>query len=279
MAQATDRSLGSHDLTSSVYWDRKWTGRRQGLVRNFFKRRTQNSNDRAQPLYDLIAWHIDDSDRRPAKVLEIGCAPGTILEKIQRLRPDNDFSGVDYAEQGLTEAQQRFVTQDINARLHLADLRQFEPAEKYNLVFSCGLLEHFTDPGSIIQHHARLGMAGGRVLITVPDYSSALQQWFMQQLDPESLREHNLTIMQPKALESLMCSAGLLEVEVGCIGIGSIRAKRRSPGLRTFLLRIAAFAGNELLHRAPTNWGWPLVIWASGRIPENGDQSTTMATS
>ena len=72
----------------------------------------------------------------------------------------------------------------------------------FDLVFSCGLIEHFEDPSEMIEAHIQLLAPGGTAVIAIPNYSGIyrrLQEW----CDPENLKIHNLQIMNEVSLLAL----------------------------------------------------------------------------
>ena len=145
------------------------------------------------------------------RYVEIGCAPGKILSWVGR-EVGAPVHGIDYSPTG-TEAARwlcRGLGIDADIRCEDASLTTF-PARSFDLVFSCGLVEHFEDPAPMVAAHVDLVAPGGVALIAVPNYSGLylkLQSW----CDPANLEIHNLRIMNAAAMREL--AAGLPGVAV-----------------------------------------------------------------
>jgi len=264
---STKKSALQQDLTTPQYWDRQWTTTeivdRQEPVEKRKRKRA-----RTQPFLSLMAQALDQRFGNVAKVLEVGCAPGYLLSEFAGLRPNDRLSGVDFTTEGLDFSRQLFREQQIQATLHQADVRDFSPESLYDLVYSCGLIEHFTEPESILSHHVRLCKPGGIVAVSIPNYSSQVQKWFMRQLDPESLVTHNLSMMNTEALQRLMVDVGLQKVRAGGVGTATLRSRVEGTGPTKIFLRRVAQAWNLTNQLLPQISGWHSTLWAMGQVPE-----------
>src|SRR3990172_6871406 len=189
----TGASTLEEDLTSSQYWDDEW------CIENEIAQE-EGTRVRRHPLPTLMARLLTDRGAGPTDILEMGCAPGTILSELCALRPDDRFHGVDFSPLGLRQTKRFLAGRKVRATLHESDVRNFEPGLRYGLVYSCGLIEHFTEPAEIVKHHVRLCAPGGMVVVSVPNYGGRLQRWIIRHLDPEALAVHNLQIMKVEAL-------------------------------------------------------------------------------
>lgn len=136
-------------------------------------------------------------------VLEIGCAPGKILAWAATVLKAQ-VSGLDYSESGINTSKELFSKLGISGDLRCENVLETSFAEgSFDFVFSCGVIEHFNNPEKIVDIHVKLLKPGGKALITIPNYGGIygrLQQYF----DPENLALHNLEIMTPTALKSLV---------------------------------------------------------------------------
>ncbi len=266
------KSTMQKDLTTPRYWDRQWTTAgivgRQEPVEQRKKKRAQT-----QPFLALMSQALEQRDCDAAEVLEVGCAPGYLLADFAGMRPNDRLSGVDFTTEGLDFTRQLFEEQKLEAALHQADVRKFYPKTAYDLVFSCGLIEHFTEPESILSHHVRLCKPGGIVAVSIPNYSGKVQEWFMRRLDPESLVAHNLSMMNLETLQSLMLSVGLLEVRVGGVGTATLRSRVQGKGPTKKFLRRVAQAWNLTNKLVPQISGWHSTLWAMGLVPEEKEDT------
>jgi SAM-dependent methyltransferase len=137
---------------------------------------------------------------------EIGCAPGKTLTWVAR-EIQTAVSGIDYSPTGVDTARWLCNGLGVQADIRCEDAMNssFEDGV-FDLVFSCGLIEHFEDPAPMVAAHVRLLAPGGTALIAVPNYSGIylkLQAW----CDPANLAIHNLGIMNVQAMRALAPAA------------------------------------------------------------------------
>lgn len=88
------------------------------------------------------------------------------------------------------------------------DLFNYRPEKQYDLVLSCGLIEHFNDTADIIHRHIAFLKPGGTLFITLPNFK-ALNGWFQKQFDRDNYEKHNIGCMDPELLKKICEDAGL----------------------------------------------------------------------
>ena len=93
-----------------------------------------------------------------------------------------------------------------------ADLFKYQSEEKYDLVVSNGLIEHFLDTKEIIQKHVEQLSPRGTLLITLPNFKS-LNGWFQKRFDKENYDKHNIACMDLELLKNVCQALGLKNVE------------------------------------------------------------------
>lgn len=250
--------MDGDELTTPGSWDRLWSdrGRKAGV----------RSRLRTQTAWINLLGRLIDSSPAGADVLELGCAPGAMIEQLHALRPDRQYRGIDIAEDGLKIARERLSAQEISADLSLGDIRDavIPPTD---LVMSFGLVEHFTSPSDALRNHRRFVKSGGHVAVTVPNYAHPVVVKAMRWFSPETLATHNLAIMSVPALHRAMSDAGLTEIEVGESGGATLPNSRPRPGPLGTAYRTTARAwklGTTLL---PEGRPWSSSLWAVGRVP------------
>ncbi|ATP58086.1 methyltransferase type 12 [Pedobacter ginsengisoli] len=114
------------------------------------------------------------------------------------------------------------------------DLFNYTSAQQYDLVLSCGLIEHFNDTADIINRHINFVKPGGTLFITLPNFR-ALNGWFQKNFDRENYDKHNIDCMDPKLLESICKQAGLNIVQSRYYGHFSLwleNEQQKSAGVR-----------------------------------------------
>jgi SAM-dependent methyltransferase len=150
-------------------------------------------------------------DNQSKKAIELGCYPGRYLLELGRL--GFSVSGID------VEPKAKLLLPGWLKRNNVAvddiyegDCTNMFTEQKFDLVCSFGLIEHFTPIEPILDIHLRLVSDGGILVITVPNFAGTLQRLFHTACDRQNLSEHNLAAMSPQrwfssrqALEVLFC--------------------------------------------------------------------------
>ena len=116
------------------------------------------------------------------------------------------------------------------------DLFNYEPAQQYDLVLSCGLIEHFNDTEDIIRRHISFLKPGGTLFITLPNFK-AVNGWFQKNFDKENYDKHNINCMDPKLLKQIVEKEGLKVLNASYFGKFSIwleNEQEKSTGVRLF---------------------------------------------
>lgn len=254
------------DLTTANYWDQTWTTQTPHAPRLLerFRRAIHWKFDR------MLCRLVDAIGKPEADILELGCAPGTILERVHQLRPGHRLHGIDFSADGCRMAQERFAAAGMTVTLHQGDVRTLTPPRRYDLVLSCGFIEHFTDPVEILRCHIRFATPGGLVAVTVPNFAAPVVRFFLRHFNAEMLATHNFAIMSSEALTAALRAAGLHQVVVGRDGGSQLVSDVSRPGLAGRVYRRAAQGWNVLM--APVPGGlWQSNLWGLGRVPaQNG---------
>ena len=160
---------------------------------------------------DILAGLIKQKGIKNA--IELGGFPGyysIYLKKYQGL----DTTLFDYyIHEGLIKellAKNGLKEGDIN--IIESDLFTYTPEEKYDLVTSFGLIEHFSDTASIIKTHLQFLKPGGTLFITLPNFTG-VNGWVQKSFDKENYDKHYINCMNPAFLAETCRQLGLKEVE------------------------------------------------------------------
>ena len=92
------------------------------------------------------------------------------------------------------------------------DLFTYQPQQKYDLVLSCGLIEHFKDTKDIIAKHVPFLNEAGILLITLPNFKG-VNGWVQKNFDQYNFDKHHLECMNPVFLAQIAKDLGLKNVE------------------------------------------------------------------
>ncbi len=119
-------------------------------------------------ILSVFAAHTPLNSR--PRIIECGGGNSCFFAKIYEALAPELYTVLDNNALGL----EKFLAENQKHRDHIsivdADLLAYEPEEKYDIVFSAGLIEHFDEDGTakMIRAHFRLAREGGLVVIGFP---------------------------------------------------------------------------------------------------------------
>ena len=175
---------GNHPgLTSSRYWDAE---RRPGSF--------EPSPDKHMEPYLKDILPMNDQ----WTCLEIGVMPGNMLLWFARTFHYRPY-GIDFS-QYTNELEGSFQELGYDATFYQEDFVRWHPDQKFNVVYSCGFIEHFKDYQAIVLKHWTLVKEGGFLIISTPALTP-IQRGVRKLLYTEEhyermLRAHNLEAMK-----------------------------------------------------------------------------------
>ena len=134
------------------------------------------------------------------------------------------------------------------------DLFKYQPEQSYDLVLSCGLIEHFVDTTDIIKRHIGFLKPGGSLFITLPNFKS-VNGWFQKRFDPENYKIHNIDCMDPELLSRICKEEGLEVIRAGYYGNFSIwlEDEQRKPVLVRLFKKLVWTTGKVFSKIVPFN--------------------------
>jgi SAM-dependent methyltransferase len=187
--------------------------------------------------------------------IELGGFPGyyaVFLKKYFRL----DVTLLDYfVHQPITnDLLQTNGLQESDVQIVETDLFNYKPEQQYDLVLSCGLIEHFNDTTDIINRHIAFVKPGGTLFITLPNFK-ALNGWLQKEFDRENYDKHNISCMDPAFLASICQKAGLQVIQSRYFGNFSLwlEDEKQKPAAVRLLKSSLWIAGKILTKLVPFN--------------------------
>lgn len=179
-------------LTDCEHWQKRFCGRNEGASLAAPSLRTY-CNYR---LDQIFSQHI--VPRNDLSILEVGCAYSTWALYFQS-RFAARYYGIDLLEEGAAVARLclEHVGQDPNQVWTGDFLSEACPARmsEYDVVYSCGLIEHFSEPGNILKCLYSSVKPGG-ILITIVPNLEGLFGFAVRWLFPALWRSH--IVISPK---------------------------------------------------------------------------------
>lgn len=205
----------SNALTNRDYWNEwHWTRVSTPMapvrrLRRLLRRLKRGHESHAMLVYwRLVEAHLPDE----GSIVELGCAPGRVLLDLcgrTGLRP----FGVDSNEYGYRRTLEHFKQEGGDpSGIMYADFTDPEfrrlHANRFDVVWSAGVIEHFRNPRDIIGYHVELLRPGGTLVVSIPNFHGIMHPCHAA-FAPEILAVHNLDIMRRPAFEALFAGQGL----------------------------------------------------------------------
>jgi len=192
-------------LTDRSYWDETWE--------SVTLPRPVDLSDRSIKNHATLKFHryfsgiLESSSRHNETIVEIGCAQSKWLAYFSQVH-NLAVCGVDYSELGCARARELLARANCQGEIVQADM--FDPPanlrEKFDIVLSMGLVEHFPNTSSALRAIADFVKPGGLVITLIPNMTGILG--FAQRcLDLEVYEKH--VPLDRDALAAAHCASGL----------------------------------------------------------------------
>ncbi len=141
-------------------------------IHGYSEREAARLSDQANTLSELL--HYDTIFPAGSRVLEAGCGTGAQTLHIALRNPDTAFISVDVQESSLERAQALSLMSGItNVVFKKADIFSLPfPAEYFDHVFVCFVLEHIDDPVRALTALKLVLKRGGSVTVIEGDHGS-----------------------------------------------------------------------------------------------------------
>jgi ubiquinone/menaquinone biosynthesis C-methylase UbiE len=134
--------------------------------------------DFGRKTYNFKFISILKDDIKVDSFCELGCGSSSLLAQISQSA--KKVVGIDYSDQALAISQKLFDKKNIkNVEFVMDNCLDLKIEEKFDTVWSQGLIEHFDDPAKIIKEHLKITKQGGTTAISVPCKYSYMHLWYV----------------------------------------------------------------------------------------------------
>jgi 2-polyprenyl-6-hydroxyphenyl methylase/3-demethylubiquinone-9 3-methyltransferase len=179
------------------------------------------------------------------QALEIGGAPGSYLAYIARTF-GYQAHAIDSSPVGCRKLEENFRLLEIPVSVYCRDVLQGDVSDlpRFDLVYSLGLIEHFSDPLPMIHKHVELTKPGGLIVLGLPNFLG-ISRPILRLTRPETFTTHNLRTMDLRTWARFERAIGLEVVFRGYVGGWEPRIyamRRRGTRSRVMNLPINAAA-------------------------------------
>jgi len=180
---------------------------------------------------------------RGGRAIEIGCGSSAWLPYFAKALGMR-VTGVDYTREGIEGAQRMLDASHVTGELIFDDIFHAAPGlrARFDVVFSLGVVEHFSDPADVLAVFAGLARPGGMIVTWAPNTRGAVVSLSCR-LNPE-LRDFYAPMSLPD-LVAWQRDLGLEIVEARHVQLFDLTLVnlRRLPGWsRAWLMRAARLA-------------------------------------
>lgn len=189
-------------LTTPEHWDRSWGKAEYHTI---------DMNINFKELFQYL------KDKNYRNVIELGCGGSGSNLYFFHKRLGYDLYDIDITTEGLNYLRDNLKKAGITAKVWKEDILSDDFTNQYNLSFdvsfSSGLIEHFTDKDSlkVIKTHFDIIRDGGVAIIMVPN-GNILRKITGLMFSPfDTFRRHNLKIMKINNLKRLLEQFGRTE--------------------------------------------------------------------
>jgi SAM-dependent methyltransferase len=205
-----DFDLGDGRLTEKAHWENRWE---RIKAPKEIRRDTKHAvNSELIKIFDTYL-----PQQTGLTALEIGGAPGQFLAYFTK-----QFGylphAIDYSTIGCEKMREAFGVVNLDVTIYHRDIfSDLSDLPRFDIVFSMGFIEHFSDLDSIVGKHLELLKKQGILLLGVPNYRG-ISQVVLKRLAPQKLSMHNLETMDIKRWGSFEKKHGLETIFKAYIG-------------------------------------------------------------
>jgi 2-polyprenyl-3-methyl-5-hydroxy-6-metoxy-1,4-benzoquinol methylase len=156
------------DKAGEAYWTSTWE--KSALPPAIDPYNRARGNFVVRHFHSLFSELFSDCDAHGASLLEIGCARSVWLPYFAK-QFGFKVSGIDYSEVGCQQAEATLQREGVTGEIICADF--YSPPssfiERFDIVVSFGVAEHFTDTSQCIAAFAKFLKTGGRMITIIPN--------------------------------------------------------------------------------------------------------------
>ena len=171
-------------VTDESYWDGVWSPAQSSLS-------TLSSSDFYYGKNGLFAKLIHErlGSLKGSRILELGGGGENKRLLSMKKWMDADVTALDFSDEGLKVVKELFDINQCSGHFLNADICSWVPDQQYDTVVHWGVLEHFIDPGPMLEKSYCALKNNGRLLFSMPNMEAVgAQLW--KNWCPENWSKH-----------------------------------------------------------------------------------------
>jgi len=180
--------LENKNFIEKQYWETRWDKvRLPAEIKNY----ASNSLNR-----ELVCRFHEHLPRKEGlSILEIGGAPGQWLAYFAK-KFRYSVHAIDYSSTGCDKMRENFNLLNLDATIYNRDIFTDDLSDllRFDIVYSMGFIEHFSDLDPVIEKHFDLLKDSGILMLGVPNFLG-INGWVLRRIAPRTLSMHNLLSM------------------------------------------------------------------------------------
>ncbi|MFA5479643.1 MAG: class I SAM-dependent methyltransferase [Candidatus Muiribacteriota bacterium] len=157
---------------------------------NIWKQKNIDMLDENEPLNKFIINYLKKIPAENKKIIEAGCANSRWVKFLT----ENGFevSGIDYSEEGIKNLKIYCDKNRIKCNLYLKDIFDDIPflKEKFDVLISFGLVEHFEDYSEVIQKLSCFLKKDGIIITVIPNLKNSIYYKIQKLSEKNILKKH-----------------------------------------------------------------------------------------
>jgi SAM-dependent methyltransferase len=160
--------------------------------------------------------------------IEIGCSPGGYLTLFGEL--GYTLHGVDFDPRIATELPAWLAQRGFKpGKFTVADYTTHDFGMLFDVVYSLGFIEHFTNWVDIIGRHAELVQPNGYLVVGAPNYAGIVQRVLHKLFEERNYKTHVTASMNPEVWRVILQHAGFEIIRAGPLGSFDIWTRGDEP--------------------------------------------------
>lgn len=236
----------NQDQAGQKYWNQTWDATPLPALWPVDSQKIGSNVERSLFSYISNAFAKHGLVNQNKLLVEVGCARSAVLPLFAK-RLGFQVSGIDYSPNGCEQTRLMLKREEVQGEIYCCDIFSIpdDLVERFDVVVSFGLIEHFSDTTAIVAALSRLIRPGGIIFTNVPNMHG--MTGFAQKIMDKGVYDIHVPLTA-KAVREAHEQAGLntvscdyfLSTNFGVINLNSIRVYSLEWWIKKMTLAVLA---------------------------------------